>query len=49
MELAPGWFLSSKKQGHRVIAVDLPGMGRDKTPIAEVKMHTTVAKNMRVT
>lgn len=33
-----------EKQGHRVIAVDLPGMGRDKTPVAEVKMHTTVAK-----
>ncbi len=28
--------------GHKVIAIDLPGMGRDKTPIAEVKMHTTV-------
>lgn len=31
-------------QGHRAIAVDLPGMGRDKTPINEVKMKTTVEK-----
>jgi pimeloyl-ACP methyl ester carboxylesterase len=29
-------------QGHKVIAIDLPGMGRDKTPINEVKMQTTV-------
>ena len=33
-----------EKQGHRAIAIDLPGMGRDKTPIQEVKMHTTVEK-----
>jgi pimeloyl-ACP methyl ester carboxylesterase len=31
-----------EKQGHRAIAVDLPGMGRSKTPISEVKMATTV-------
>jgi len=30
------------KQGHNAIAIDLPGMGRDKTPIKEVKMHSTV-------
>jgi len=30
--------------GHRAIAIDLPGMGRDKTPIQEVKMKTTVEK-----
>jgi len=30
------------KQGHNAIAIDLPGMGRDKTPITEVKMHSTV-------
>lgn len=30
--------------GHRAIAVDLPGMGRDKTPIQDVKMNTTVEK-----
>ncbi len=33
-----------KDQGHKAIAIDLPGMGRDKTPISEVKMETTVAK-----
>ena len=31
-----------EKQGHTVIAIDLPGMGRDKTPINEVKFQTTV-------
>lgn len=31
-----------EKQGHKVIAIDLPGMGRDKTPIKEVKLQTTV-------
>lgn len=30
--------------GHKAIAVDLPGMGRDKTPIAEVRMKTTVER-----
>lgn len=29
-------------KGHRAIALDLPGMGRDKTPIEEVRMKTTV-------
>ena len=33
-----------EKRGHRVIAIDLPGMGRDKTPIKEVKMQSTVQK-----
>lgn len=33
-----------EKQGHRAIAIDLPGMGRDKTPIQEVKMKATVEK-----
>jgi pimeloyl-ACP methyl ester carboxylesterase len=33
-----------EKQGHKAIAIDLPGMGRDKTPIQEVKMKTTVEK-----
>ena len=28
--------------GHRAIAIDLPGMGRDKTPISEVRFHNTV-------
>jgi pimeloyl-ACP methyl ester carboxylesterase len=30
--------------GPRAIAIDLPGMGRDKTPIDQVKMETTVEK-----
>jgi pimeloyl-ACP methyl ester carboxylesterase len=30
--------------GHKVYAIDLPGMGRDKTPINEVKLHSTVQK-----
>jgi pimeloyl-ACP methyl ester carboxylesterase len=33
-----------QQQGHRAIAIDLPGMGRDKTPISEVKMADTVEK-----
>ncbi|MBI1769201.1 MAG: alpha/beta fold hydrolase [Bacteroidetes bacterium] len=33
-----------EKNGHKAIATDLPGMGRDKTPIAEVKMKSTVEK-----
>ena len=33
-----------EKQGHKAIAVDLPGMGRDRTPIQEVKMQSTVEK-----
>ncbi|WP_121353552.1 alpha/beta fold hydrolase [Flavisolibacter nicotianae] len=31
-----------EKAGHQAIAVDLPGMGRDKTPIGDVKMKNTV-------
>jgi pimeloyl-ACP methyl ester carboxylesterase len=33
-----------KKAGHTVIAIDLPGMGRDKTPIEEVTLQTGVDK-----
>ena len=33
-----------EKQGHKAIAIDLPGMGRDKTPINEVRMESTVSK-----
>ena len=33
-----------EKQGHRVLAIDLAGMGRDKTPIKEVKMQDTVQR-----
>ena len=31
-----------EEQGHTVYAIDLPGMGRDKTPIQEVKFENTV-------
>lgn len=31
-----------ENQGHKVFAIDLPGMGRDKTPIQNVKMKSTV-------
>ena len=30
--------------GHKAIAVDLPGMGRDKTPVENVRMADTVQK-----
>lgn len=33
-----------ERKGHKAIAVNLPGMGRDKTPIAEVKMADTVQR-----
>jgi pimeloyl-ACP methyl ester carboxylesterase len=33
-----------EQRGHKAIALDLSGMGRDKTPINEVKMQTTVQK-----
>lgn len=31
-----------EKQGHKVFAIDLLGMGRDKTPIKEVTLESTV-------
>jgi pimeloyl-ACP methyl ester carboxylesterase len=31
-------------RGHHVFAIDLPGMGRDKTPIQDVKFASTVEK-----
>ncbi|MEN2399605.1 alpha/beta fold hydrolase [Flavobacterium sp. MC2016-06] len=31
-----------ESKGHHVIAIDLPGMGRDKTPINEVKFEKSV-------
>ena len=31
-----------ERAGHRVMAIDLPGMGRDKTPISEVRFQNTV-------
>jgi pimeloyl-ACP methyl ester carboxylesterase len=33
-----------EKSGHRAIAIDLPGMGRDKTPIQEVGLQMSVKK-----
>lgn len=33
-----------EQQGHRVFAIDLPGMGRDKTPIEKVTMELVVSK-----
>lgn len=33
-----------KKRGHSVFAIDLPGMGRDKTPIKNVTMEIAVAE-----
>ena len=33
-----------EKAGHKAFAIDLPGMGRDKTYISKVKMKTTVEK-----
>lgn len=33
-----------EKLGHKALALDLPGMGRGKTPIQQVKMADTVAK-----
>src|SRR5215211_2784699 len=33
-----------ERAGHAAVAIDLPGMGRDKTPIQEVRMKTTVEK-----
>ncbi len=33
-----------EKAGHKAIAIDLPGMGRDKTPIAEVTLQTGVER-----
>ena len=33
-----------EQMGHKVIAIDLPGMGRDKTPIADITMKVTVDK-----
>ncbi len=31
-------------QGHRAMAIDLPGMGRDKTPIEKVTLQLSVDK-----
>lgn len=34
--------------GHKAIAIDLPGMGRDKTPIQEVRFSSTVESICRL-
>ena len=31
-----------EKQGHKAIAIDLPAMGRDKTPVSQVTMPLIV-------
>lgn len=33
-----------QQHGHKAIAPDMPGMGRDKTPIQQVKLATSVQK-----
>lgn len=33
-----------ESKGHKAIAIDLPGMGRDKTPIQEVTLKSSVEK-----
>jgi pimeloyl-ACP methyl ester carboxylesterase len=33
-----------EKQGHKVLAIDLPAMGRDKTPVSKVTMPLIVKK-----
>lgn len=33
-----------ERKGHKAIAIDLPGMGRDKTPIQDVTLQTSVEK-----
>lgn len=33
-----------EKAGHKAIAIDLPGMGRDRTPVEKVTLQTSVDK-----
>ena len=37
-----------EKRGHKAIAIDLPGMGRDKTPTKDVHLKTTAEKICRL-
>ena len=37
-----------EKLGHTVYAIDLPGMGRDKTPIENVRFDSTIQKLCRL-
>ena len=38
-----------ESKGHKALPIDLPGMGKDKTPIQEVKFKNTVAKICELT
>lgn len=37
-----------EKQGHKAISIDLPGMGRDKTPIQNVTLELAVKKVVEI-
>lgn len=37
-----------EKQGHKAISIDLPGMGRDKTPIQNVTLELAVKKVIEI-
>jgi pimeloyl-ACP methyl ester carboxylesterase len=37
-----------EKEGHTVYSIDLPGMGRDKTPIENVRFDSTIQKLCRL-
>lgn len=37
-----------EKQGHKAISIDLPGMGRDKTPIQDVTLEVAVNKLLEI-
>ncbi|ULQ51720.1 alpha/beta fold hydrolase [Flavihumibacter fluvii] len=37
-----------EKQGHKAVSIDLPGMGRDKTPIQNVTLELAVNKLLEV-
>lgn len=37
-----------EKKGHTVYSIDLPGMGRDKTPIENVRFDSTIKKLCRL-
>lgn len=37
-----------EKEGHKAVSIDLPGMGRDKTPIEEVTLEVAVNKLIEI-
>ncbi|MCL9806672.1 alpha/beta fold hydrolase [Flavobacterium amniphilum] len=37
-----------EREGHKAISIDLPGMGRDKTPIEEVTLEVAVNKLIKI-